>query len=66
MEHPIRLPEIEWMLYYQKIDAALCDRVAKTVQSRISHYPLSEYQREMAGIVASRAVQEAWERTEKE
>lgn len=65
-EHPIRLPEIEGMIAYQKIDAALCDRVAEAVQRAIIHLPLAEYQYEIAGIVVARALREAWERVGKE
>lgn len=64
-EHAFRLPEIEAMVAHQKIDAALCDRVAEAVKGAI-HFPLAKYQCEMAGIVVGRALQEAWERIGKE
>lgn len=65
-KHPIRLPEIEGMVSYQKVDAALCDRVADAVHRSVQDAPISDYQREMAGIVVARALQDAWEHVEKE
>lgn len=65
-EYPIRLPKIEWMIFNQKIDAALYDRVAEAVPGVISLSQLTEYQREMAGIVVARALQAAWEQCGKE
>ncbi|MHB8087372.1 MAG: FAD binding domain-containing protein [Anaerolineaceae bacterium] len=65
-DYPIRLPMIEGLISHQKVDAALYDLVAQAVQMGINNYPLSEYQREMAGIVVTRALQKAWERAEKE
>lgn len=65
-DYPIRLPIIETLISNQKIDGALYDKMAVALQSEIDDYPLSEYQREMAGIVVARALQKALERAEKE
>ncbi len=59
--HPLRLPEIEEMISYRKINAAMCDRVAAAVQQMAFLWPISEYQREMAGVVVARVLQKAWE-----
>lgn len=67
---PVKLPEIEAMISNQRIDAALLDRVAEAVRNGSSIPPgkqsSAEYQREMAGIVVSRALREAWIRAQKE
>ncbi len=65
-DYPIRLPKIEALISHQNVDATLYDRVTEAVKSEIIQYPLSEYQREMAGIVVARAIQEAWGQAEKE
>ncbi len=65
-DHPIRLPNIELMTLFKKIDTALCNRVAIAVANEIIHFHSSDYQREMAGVTVARALQEAWERTGEE
>lgn len=64
--HPIRAPEIEAMLVGRAPDDDVFDRMAQSVAAFVE--PPSDtrasaaYRREMAGVVAARALRQAWER----
>lgn len=65
-DYPIRLPEIEGMIFYKSINTVVCDQVSEAVQGALKNFSLTEYKREMAGIVVARTLQEAWDRSGKE
>lgn len=68
--HPIRLPSVEQALRGQVLNEKTVSAVASLVRQAVN--PSSdgrasaEYRREMAGVVAIRALREAWEKAGKE
>lgn len=65
---PVRLPEIEAMISYQRIDPELYAQLAATLRGMIHMTPDGkssvEYRQEMVGIVVIRVLQKAWEQAE--
>jgi carbon-monoxide dehydrogenase medium subunit len=63
---PIRLPSVEAMLIGQVLEQDLLARIAHDVSAAIDSpsdaRASAEYRREMAGVVAARALRQAWER----
>jgi probable selenate reductase FAD-binding subunit len=67
---PTRLPSIEAALIGQELDQDVLARVAHEVTAAIDPpadaRTSADYRREMAGVVAARALHEAWQRAEEE
>jgi carbon-monoxide dehydrogenase medium subunit len=65
---PIRLPALEGALAGQALDEGVLNRLAREVAATIDppadSRASAEYRREMAGIVAARALRAAWARAE--
>jgi probable selenate reductase FAD-binding subunit len=67
---PIRLPALEAELVGSALDDGVLARVAESISSSVAPpsdaRSSAEYRREMAGIVASRALSHAWAETQQE
>lgn len=63
--YPIRLPDVEAMFAYQRFDADLLSHASQAVSAALKPFDdfraSAEYRRQMAAVVAVRALQRAWE-----
>jgi CO/xanthine dehydrogenase FAD-binding subunit len=68
--YPIRLPDLEAMLPYQRFDADLLARASQAISAVLEpagdFRASAEYRRQMAAVVAARALQQAWEQAGEE
>jgi carbon-monoxide dehydrogenase medium subunit len=68
-EMPMRAPQIEAMLEVREIDAALLDEAIDALRASLEPNSdlnaSADYRRHLAGVLARRAISDAWARAEK-